>query len=283
MLPFRRFIQETEETLNIDLLFEKLITVGGKAYPKYGNIVILAGGAASGKGFIKDKLLGLEGFVFNVDDFKVLTAAAPVIRKRIMAELDIDIKSLSSDLKNAENVAKLHDIVGGYMNLPDKKLSTLYGSILAAPPDRKPNIIYDVTLSNLRKLEKITRDVKALGYNTENIHIVWVINDIEIAIEQNAKRDRVVPKEILINTHRGAYHTMMDIINMGDNLKTYMNGDIVLAFNKAGVDSTVVKSNTGSWILKSDYVYVKRAGSPSLSVKQLSTDIANKIAAYVPK
>ena len=32
-------------------LQEKLITFGKKAYPKFGNVVILAGGAGSGKGF----------------------------------------------------------------------------------------------------------------------------------------------------------------------------------------------------------------------------------------
>ena len=32
---------------------EKLITFGGKAYPKFGQVVILAGGAGSGKGFVK--------------------------------------------------------------------------------------------------------------------------------------------------------------------------------------------------------------------------------------
>lgn len=31
------------------MLQEALITFGGKAYPKFGNIVILAGGAGSGK------------------------------------------------------------------------------------------------------------------------------------------------------------------------------------------------------------------------------------------
>lgn len=32
-------------------LDEALITFGGKAYPKFGQVVILAGGAGSGKGF----------------------------------------------------------------------------------------------------------------------------------------------------------------------------------------------------------------------------------------
>ena len=49
---------------------EKLITFGGKAYPKYGHIVLMAGGAGSGKGFILSNLVGLEGKVFDVDELK---------------------------------------------------------------------------------------------------------------------------------------------------------------------------------------------------------------------
>ena len=49
-----------------DELMEALITFGGKAYPKFGNVVIMAGGAGSGKGFVKDNLVGIEGFTFDV-------------------------------------------------------------------------------------------------------------------------------------------------------------------------------------------------------------------------
>ena len=38
-------------------LNEKLITFGGKAYPKFGNAVLLAGGAGSGKGFVKETII----------------------------------------------------------------------------------------------------------------------------------------------------------------------------------------------------------------------------------
>ena len=115
-----------------------------------------------------------------------------------------------------------------------RRMKTLYTSILTAPPDRKPNIIFDVTLKDLQKLEKITRQVSAIGYPKENVHIVWVVNDIEVAKAQNKdpKRGRVVPADILVNTHRGASATMNDILNMGKGLRKYMDGDIAFAFNK---------------------------------------------------
>ena len=294
MQSFGKFIKE--ETLyqeelreeyikeQYDVLLEKLITFGGKAYPKFGNIVIMAGGAGSGKGFVKDKLVGIEGRVFDVDELKTLAAKTPIIRKRVMDEFGVDLEKLAANLKTAENVAKLHEIIGDAMNLPDKRMQVMYASVLSAPADRKPNIIFDVTLKDLRKLEKLTRQVSGIGYEKKNIHIVWVVNDIEVAKSQNVKRDRTVPVEILVNTHRGASQTMLDIINMGKSLKKYMDGDIVFAFNKVGVDSDVAVSGKGGMYIKdANYFYVKRAGKQVQSADSISKDLRAKIASYVPK
>lgn len=325
MLSFENFLKETKlEPLvdpeireayvqeQYDILLEKLITFGGQAYPKFGNIVIMAGGAGSGKGFIKDKLVGIEGRVFDVDELKSLASKTPIIRKRVMDEFGVDLEKLAGNLKNPDNVAKLHEIIGDALDLPDRRMKAFYVSVLTAPDDRKPNIIFDVTLKDLRKLEKLTRQVSSIGYAKENIHIVWVVNDIEVAIDQNAKRDRTVPVEILINTHRGASSTMMDVINMGNSLKKYMDGDIVFAFNKVGVDSKIVKgveygpnptldgkamgqtksgrkigmagsTKGGMVVTDANYFYVKRKGQDVTPQSKLAMDLKTKIQSYVPK
>jgi len=279
------FIKEDEmlETL-ADVLLEKLITFGGQAYPKFGNIIIMAGGAGSGKGFVKDKLVGAEGKVFDVDELKTLASKAPRIIKRIKDELGTDLTKLASNLKDPENVGKLHGIMGDYLKLDSKVKKAMYTSIFAADPDRKPNIIFDVTLKDLQKLEKITRDASNLGYDKKNIHIVWVINDIEVAQAQNKSRARTVPSEILVNTHRGAANTMGDILNMGKSLKRYMDGDIVFAFNKVGVDANLaISGKGGSYIKDANYFYVKKQGKAPTSVDKLEADIRRKISGYVPK
>ena len=288
---FFKDIQIVEETIREEYieqqyedLVEALITFGGKAYPKFGNIVIMAGGAGSGKGFVKDKLVGIEGRVFDVDELKTLAAKTPAIRKKVKAEFGVDLENLATDLKRPENVAKLHEIIGDALNLPDKRMQTFYTSILTAADDRKPNIIFDVTLKDLRKLEKLTRQVSSIGYDKKNIHIVWVVNDIEVAKAQNVKRDRTVPVEILVNTHRGASATMQDIINMGKDLKRYMDGDIVFAFNKVGVDTEIEKSGKGGmYVVDANYFYVKRAGKAPMSQSEIGADLKRKISSYVPK
>ena len=291
MISFKSYLRE--EYIE---LAEKLITFAGQAYPKFGHVIIMAGGAGSGKGFVKDNLIGAEGITFDVDVLKTMAAKTPAIAKKVKDELGVDLKDLASNLKDPENVSRLHEIIGDYLQLDDKRLKTVYKSIIQAHPDRKPNLIFDVTLKDLRKLQNVTRQVKALGYKNESIHLVWVVNDIEVAKAQNLKRDRVVPAEILVNTHRGASQTMNDIVNMGKTLKNYMDGDIVFAFNKVGVDSALVKSGkpgkkigmkgktkTGQFIKDANYFYVKRAGKSIPSVNAVSLSLRKKIASYVPR
>jgi len=285
MQSFNSFLkEETFLAEEAEALLEKLITFGGKAYPKFGNIVIMAGGAGSGKGFVLGKLVGIEGKVLDVDELKTLASKTPAIIKRVKSELGVDLPDLAKSLKDPENVGKLHSIMGDYLQLDKRREKALYTSILAADPERKPNIIFDVTLKDLPKLEKIAREAAMLGYDKKNIHIVWVVNDIEIAQQQNKARARTVPSEILVNTHRGAANTMGDIINMGTRLKKYMDGDIVFAFNKVGVDASLAKSGKGgSYVKDANYFYVKKQGKAPTSVDQLDKDIRRKIASYVPK
>lgn len=268
-------------------LDEALITFGGKAYPRFGHVVIMAGGAGSGKGFVKEKLVGLEGYSFDVDELKLLTTRTPGIIDRVKKNIGIDIskfdpKKVEGALKNPDNVFKLHTIVGDELRIDDKRKKALFASALTAPEDRKPNMIFDVTMKSMSQLQKYTLPLHDIGYKKENIHIVWVVNDVEVAKAQNEKRNRTVPIEILINTHRGASHTMADIIKMGEGITRYMDGEIVLAFNKVGVDSSLVKSGRGgSYIEDANYVYVKRQGK-SIDKNKFTKDLRAKLSSYVP-
>lgn len=276
--------EELELQESAEILMEKLITFGGQAYPNFGNVVIMAGGAGSGKGFVLSNLVGLEGKVLDVDELKTAAAKSPLIRKRVKAETGMDIEEIAADLKNPENVGKLHDIIANVLELDTRKQKVLMRGILGAAPDRKPNLVFDTTLKDLQKLGNLSRMLTNVGYEKKNIHIVWVVNDIEVAKSQNLKRSRTVPAEILVNTHRGASQTMADIVNMGKTLKRYMDGDIVFAFNKVGVDADLkVSGGGGSFLQDAKYFYAKRQGKPATPVANLEKDIKAKISAYVPK
>jgi predicted kinase len=262
------------------LLNEILITVGAKPYPLSGNVVILAGGAGSGKGFVKDKLLAIEGINVDVDAIKELSLKSELIKARALKDYGIDTSRMN--LRNPEDVTNLHTLLSD-MKVLDKEKSVIYTSILTSDPKLKPNIIFDVTLKDITKLNNLTADVLRLGYDKQNIHIVWVVNDVKVAIEQNKSRDRVVPEDILIDTHEGASLTMKKIIDMGDNLKKYMDGSIIMAFNKKGVDVEMKTSdNGGSYISKANYIIIKKPGSP-VDPKKITADLLTKIRDYTPK
>jgi len=274
---------------------------GRKTYPRFGQIIILGGGAGSGKGFQLGSLLGVEGKVFDVDALKKLSVSAPRFAQRVKAETGHDINSF--DMRDPNSVFKLHEILADVYNIPHKSQQATFASILTAAPDRKPNLIFDVTLKDLKKLADISRNAHELGYEKQNIHLVWVVNDINTAKLQNLTRDRVVPEEILVGTHEGAALTFKKILDMGDKLQQYMDGDIYFSFNNKGIDTKITQSTLapsqkgkfsigspkldgaprGSWVSKADYVKVKDQGKPQKPSTQLSTEIVQKIREYTPQ
>jgi len=88
MKSFKDYMSENQ-------LDEALITFGGRAYPRFGHVVIMAGGAGSGKGFVKEKLVGVEGYSFDVDELKLLATRTPGIINKVKREMGIDISNLN--------------------------------------------------------------------------------------------------------------------------------------------------------------------------------------------
>ena len=241
---------------------------------------------------------------------KSLAVKSEKIAQRVKKELGVDLSQfkVKGALKNPETVSLLHGIIGDELKLPDKEKRAFFSSIMTADPERKPNVIFDVTLKSLQKFDNLISNVTRLGYDKKNIHLVWIINDIEIALKQNAERDRFVKPEILINTHVGAQQTVADVIKLGNKLKSYMDGDIVFAFNKVGVDTSYIKSpkkdaefkflttknkkgetvkvdvsGGGGYLKDANFFYIKRAGKTVMNFDEIDKNIRAKIRDYVPK
>jgi len=283
-----------------DMLVEKLITFGGKAYPKFGNVVILAGGAGSGKGFTIENLLGIDGMTFDVDALKLAASKMPLIRKRVKKELGVDIEKLGRSLKDPDNVFKLHTIIGDHLKLDDRKMGASMNGIISADPSRKPNLIFDVTMKNISKLRGISQNVTDVGYKKENVHIVWVLNSIDVALQQNRERDRMVPEDVLVQTHQGVSITMEMLLKDAGTLRKYMDGDLWVTANLKFVDSTLksrgknddtfagdkigFKGNTkgGGYVTDANYFKLKAKGKPPVPMKNIDKILMKKIQDYTP-
>ena len=154
-LNFKEFF-ELQEYEQLD---EKLILYNnGK---KYGQIVFLAGGAGSGKGFARKQFIGAESFkVRDVDELKTqfmelarlekfttnqllakygskLSDKWKNVAQRIM--IDQGVKLSQFDLKNSEHVELLHFLV----KATGAKEKTLDSMLNGAKLGKLPNILFD--------------------------------------------------------------------------------------------------------------------------------------------
>ena len=167
--------------------------------------------------------------------------------------------------------------------------------------------MFDATLKDMGALtstlkgdEGVLHWLKLAGYKPENIHIVWILTDYKIAMQQNLTRERVVPSEILFQTHRGAAGTMKDIL-FSSYPQLGINGDVAVIMG--GKNNTIELQKGGEYTYKSgpnrgktirldrtidgvaimDFKYfrVKNAGSRSINRESL-VSIVDYIRNYAP-
>ena len=198
-------------------LEEKLIVYGGGK--KYGQIVFLAGGAGSGKGFASEKFMQKELFkVRDVDEWKKAFIRLSSEMKRYS-----ELKGLN--LRNPDDVFKLHMAVKK-MGIKGRSLQLLLRDVR---PDRLPNIMFDITFKDTEEIDEAMPMLLRAGYQPRDIHITWVLTNYHIAVKQNKERDRVVPDDIMIATHTGAATSMYNVIK--GNLPRGVDGQVNIVLN----------------------------------------------------
>lgn len=254
------FEQITEELLN-----EKLITYANRA--PYGQVVFIAGGSASGKGYAIKNFIDSASFkIRDVDETKKqiqkLNALGKIsiddiIKKfgRNLTQKDIDLinkikdsgYSLSTmDLRNPDHVKSLHAMVKA-MGIKDSSLITLLKA--QSNPDILPNIMFDITAKDITDITSVIPMLVSVGYRAKNIHLTWVLTKYDVAIEQNKTRSRVVPEDIVLSTHEGAANTVWGIVTKA--LPRGMDGRVDVVLNNR--ENTVywkVGDNEDDFIVK---------------------------------
>lgn len=210
MAKFKRLIEKT-------LLQEKQILFNNGA--NYNQAVFLAGGAGSGKGFASKNFMQAEKFKrFDVDRWKedFLELADETDRYPEIQDLN---------LQNPEDVSKLHFFV------KEKGIHNRFvNNVLKNNKQgRLPNVIFDTTLKEVDDLKDFIPLLKQSGYPAQNIHLVWVLADYEIAVKRNRDRPRIVPDDILLKTHQGAADTITQLVDKG--LPRGVNGAVHVILN----------------------------------------------------
>ena len=276
MKSFRQHLTEQQ------YLEEKLIMLNNGR--KDGQIVFLAGGAGSGKGFASDNFMEKEKFkVRDVDEWK----------KTFMKIADLqnkypEIKGL--DMKKPADVSKLHMFVKN-LNLKNKTLDVMLDHL----KDRKklPNIMFDITAKDTKDVTQFLPRLLAAGYNPANIHLVWVLTDYKIAIKQNASRERVVASDIMLSTHEGAGETVYKFIT-GQGQKMQINGEIhvilnnkknTVFFEPSGADRTSKISGKKNEKVVKDFTYLtlKKRGKAMTAEDKVMKQLYNWVVDNIPK
>ena len=252
----------TEEQID-----EKLITFSNRA--PYGQIVFMAGGAGSGKGFAIDNFIDSAGFkVRDVDEMKKAVGKLDQLGKfsvdkwykkygkklsdkpkggglspkahieEFVLGKGMTISDISNDLKNPNNVASLHYIVDS-MGLKDKWLI----SMLSGKNNKEtlPNLMFDITAKKVSAITDVIKPLLANGYDSKSVHLIWVLANFHVAIKANKERDRMVPEDILLQTHEGAGKTMWEL--MTKISPKGLNGRIDVILNKRAETVPYVDSN----------------------------------------
>ena len=264
------FEEITEEILN-----EKLITYGNRK--PYGQVVFMAGGAGSGKGFAISNFVDSASFkIRDVDEMKkqlqILNRMGKLDIKTIIKKYgrnikpkDLDlINKIESDgyrlqnlnLKNPDHVYALHILVKA-MGIKDNSLANLLAG--KDNPETLPNILFDITAKDVTDITKVLPMLKNVGYKAENIHLTWVLTNYVTAMVNNKNRARMVPEDILLKTHEGASNTIWGLVTKA--LPKGMNGRVDVILNNP--ENTVFYTDSEGRTIKG-----KVKGFLSLPVKK---------------
>ena len=264
------------ETLNsFQELEEKLILFnGGK---NYGQIVFMAGGAGSGKGFAIQNFMQGEKFkVRDVDEWK-----KALIKLAKMKDSDSELAKLN--LRNPEDVFKLHTIVRE-KGIKDKTLDLL---LTGAKKDRLPNLLFDITMKDSADITDVAPKLIEAGYDSKNVHLVWVLTSYKQAAKANKERDRVVPDAILFQSHQKAAMNMLKRIkSMALGTKTsvgrkYVDGQVHVILNNR--EKTIFHPGyEGKAVKDFSYVTIKKSGQNYLKDTEILSTVIRWVLANSP-
>ena len=233
------------EEITEDILNEKLITYGNRK--PYGQIVFMAGGAGSGKGFAIKNFVDSASFkIRDVDEMKkqlqILNRLGKLDIRSILKKYGRNIKLKDLDLirkiekdgyklqnfnlKKSDHVYALHILVKA-MGIKDNTLEKLL--LGKNNTETLPNILFDITAKDVTDITNVIPKLKAVGYKPENIHLTWILTNYVTAMANNKNRSRMVPEDILLKTHEGAANTIWGLVTKA--LPKGMNGRVDVILN----------------------------------------------------
>ena len=160
----------------------------------------------------------------------------------------------------------------------------------AAKKGTLPNILFDMTLKDIKEIKSVMPQLIETGYDKRNIHLTWVLTNYHVAVKNNADRERVVPSDILLQTHEGAAKTMVDILR--GKTPTGLDGAVNVILNNrentipfTDSQDKIIKGSKSKQIVVKDFTYLnmKKEGKKFNNINAIQKQLFSWISKNVPK
>ena len=216
--------------------------ISPKRGAKYGQVIFLVGGAGSGKSTATRKFINTTNYkILNPDDLKKLMVRAG--KKGIKP-----FKSMANvDPYSPKGAGEVHQFMRD-TKIGSKRARTMNKGLKGRR--YLPNLLFDRTFSFAGEFKNISQNLIHVGYNPDDIHVVFIMTDVEMAIKRNATRKRSLKPEVITRTNLGARKEFMNLffkrakgaVANGDYYMIMNRGESIIQVKKAG--QTIDRSGT---------------------------------------
>jgi len=194
------------EYLTKPFLEEDILNEGARD-PGIFKAIFLAGGPGSGKSFVAQKLFGIpEKINVSKTGLKMVNqdSELEMLLKKYFGTTDIDNMpdELFQDLTGVDKQGKPVDYDTSGLRRFAKDLSQ---ERLRLYTKGKLGVIIDGTGHKFSKIKKRRKELMDMGYDT---YMVFVNTNLDVAMERNEKRDRVVPASIVKKSWQDVQNNM---------------------------------------------------------------------------
>ena len=185
----------------------KDLIVEGVRDPGIFKGIFLAGGPGSGKSYVAQNLFGIpEKINVSKTGLKMVNqdAELELLLKKYYGTTDIDNMpdELFADLTGSDKAGNPVDYETSGMRKFAKSLSL---ERLRLYTEGKLGVIIDGTGHKVNSVQKNKKKLEDLGYDT---YMVFVNTSLDVALQRNLKRDRVVPEEIVRKSWQDVQNNM---------------------------------------------------------------------------
>ena len=204
--------------------------------------VFLAGGPGSGKSYVVSQLFGIPEKV-NVSVSGLKSVNSDTEFEYFLKKTGINPKDLAKiEKQQPELFAKLTSDDPKSVRSKAKKLTDFRKK---GYMKGKLGMIIDGTGHNVAKIEKQKKELGLVGYDT---YMVFVNTTLDVALERNSKRDRVLPEKIVTQSWNDVQKNIGRFQQIfGRNFVVVDNSDTLDEKQAAKKFSTYVKKYADKW------------------------------------